>query len=484
MNTINTYARLPAEFYERIAPTPVRAPRLLLWNEPLARELQLDAQTLGDEETKAAIFAGNTVPPAFQPIALAYAGHQFGNFVGSLGDGRAHLLGEVIDRSGRGRELQLKGSGRTRFSRGGDGRCALGPALREFIMGEAMFGLRVPTTRSLCVVATGEAVQRERPQPGAVVTRVARSHLRVGTFQYFAARQNVAALQTLVDYALERLFSDVEVAPGAERTLAFFERVVAAQIATVTEWMRVGFIHGVMNTDNTSISGETIDFGPCAMMNAYHPGTVFSSIDHQGRYAFGNQPAILAWNMVRLAECLLPLLHEDTDKAVEVIRPRLEELPDRLDTARQTMMRTKIGLAELTPDAAALVNELLALMQQHQLDHTNTFAGLAPALEASADETTLPPALAPWVARWRAHIDTVGRRAEALALMRGANPLVIPRNHHVEAALAAGVAAKDMGPAEHLIQALRNPYEAGPQTAAYTDPPPDGDVGYQTFCGT
>jgi uncharacterized protein YdiU (UPF0061 family) len=484
MNTVNTYASLPADFYERIEPTPVSAPRLLFWNEPLARELELDPLRLHSEEEKAAVFAGNTTLPGFQPIALAYAGHQFGGFVPSLGDGRAHLLGEVIDRDGVGREIQLKGSGRTRFSRGGDGRCALGPAVRELVMGEAMFGLGVPTTRSLCVVATGETVRRERPQPGAVVTRVARSHLRVGTFQYFAARRNTTALRTLVDYAVERLFPDIEAAPGRERALAFFERVVAGQIATVTEWMRVGFIHGVMNTDNTSISGETIDFGPCAMLNAYHPKTVFSSIDEYGRYAFGNQPVVLAWNMARLAECLLPLLDEDDDRAVEMIGPRLHELPERLDSAGRSMMASKIGFARVGPDEESLVADLEALMQQHGLDYTNTFAALGDALEEADGATPLPSALDSWLGRWRSRLDAVGSRANASVLMRRANPRVIPRNHHVEAALSGVVERGDTGPVERLLEALRDPYTAGPGTAAYTDPPPDGDRDYQTFCGT
>jgi uncharacterized protein YdiU (UPF0061 family) len=482
---VNTYASLPAHFYERVEPTPVSAPRLLLWNEPLARELQLDSVGLGSAEQKAAVFAGNVALAGFQSIALAYAGHQFGGFVSSLGDGRAHLLGEVSDRNGVGREIQLKGSGRTRFSRGGDGRCALGPAVRELIMGEAMFGLGVPTTRSLCVVATGETVLRERPQPGAVVTRVARSHLRVGTFQYFAARRDAAALRTLVDYAVERLFPDISAAPGRERALAFFERVVAGQIATVTEWMRVGFIHGVMNTDNTSISGETIDFGPCAMMNAYDPNTVFSSIDVRGRYAFGNQPRILAWNMIRLAESLLPLLDDDDDKAVEIIQPRLHEIPDRIDTAWRSMMGTKIGLARGDdPYDASLVTDLLALMQQHGLDYTNTFASLDGALGAATTATAPPSVLDPWLARWKSRLDEAGSRTNAASLMRRANPRVIPRNHHVEAALAAIVDNADTGPAERLIEALRDPYDTGPQIDPYTDTPPDGDQGYQTFCGT
>lgn len=480
MNAVNTYARLPADFYERIAPTPVRAPQLLLWNEPLAAELELDRLELGSEDERAQVFAGNTVPASFEPIALAYAGHQFGHFVPSLGDGRAHLLGEVIDRDGNGRELQLKGSGRTSFSRGGDGRCVLGPAVRELIMSEAMFGLGVPTTRSLSVVATGEHVRREGPVPGAVVTRVARSHLRVGTFQYFAARQNTDAIRTLVDYAVERLFPDIDAAPGRERTLAFLDRVVSGQVATVTEWLRVGFIHGVMNTDNTAISGETIDFGPCAMMNAYHPETVFSSIDRYGRYAFGNQPKILAWNMVRLAECLLPLVDEDLDKAVEIVQPRLEEIAAQLEAADRSMMGKKIGLTEVGPEDAALIDELLVLMREHRLDYTNTFVGLAKALEEPGSDD-LPSTLGPWIARWRTR---VASREDAVALMRRTNPLVIPRNHHVEAALAAVTDSGDIAPTERLVAVMRDPYQAGPDTAAYADPPPGGDQGYQTFCGT
>jgi uncharacterized protein YdiU (UPF0061 family) len=472
---------LPSEFYERLAPTPVRSPRLLMWNERLASELQLE---LRDADEKAQVFAGNWTPPGFEPIALAYAGHQFGHFVPSLGDGRAHLLGEVIDREGRGQELQLKGSGRTRFSRGGDGRCAMGPAIREFLMSEAMFGLRVPTSRSLCVVATGETVLREEPQPGAIVTRVARSHLRVGTFQYFAARKNTSAVRTLVDYAIERLFPDVDAAPGPERALAFFERVVTAQIATVTDWMRVGFIHGVMNTDNTSISGETIDFGPCAMMNAFDPATVFSSIDRRGRYAYGNQPNIIVWNMVRLAECLLPLLHKDSEKAVESIQPRIDEVPDRLESAQRSMLGEKTGFARVTPEDLALLADLLKLMEEHALDYTNTFTALTDFLDGAIEGSAPPEPLAPWIPRWHARLDHVTSRAEANRLMQRANPVVIPRNHHVEAALAAVAEHGDTGPAESLLAVLRDPYHRGPESAAYTDPPPGGDQGYQTFCGT
>ncbi len=480
MNVVNTYARLPADFYERVAPTPAPAPQLLLWNERLADELQLGA--LSDADDRAEVFAGNKVLPDFEPIALAYAGHQFGHFVPALGDGRAHLLGEVVDREGRGRELQLKGSGPTRFSRGGDGRCVLGPAVREFIMSEAMFGLGVETTRSLCVVATGETVRRERFEPGAVVTRVARSHLRVGTFQYFAVRRNTEAISTLVDYAVQRLFPDVDAAPGRDRALAFFERVVAQQIATVTDWMRVGFIHGVMNTDNTAISGETIDFGPCAMMNAYHPDTVFSSIDRNGRYAYGNQSTILGWNMVRLAECLLPLVHENEEEAIAIVEPRLARIEDRLDAAWRSMMGAKIGIESVGDEETTLIDDLLTLMRQHELDYTNTFAALSNGLDAPA--AGLPPPVDPWLARWRARFTDAASRDRATAHMRRTNPLVIPRNHHVEAALASVAESGDTAVVDRLLTVLRDPYHAGGETFAYTDPPPGGDQGYQTFCGT
>ena len=320
----NSYAALPKQFYQRIVPSPVPKPRLFLFNAALARELGLDDELARDRDALARVFGGNELLPGSEPVALAYAGHQFGQFVPQLGDGRAHLLGEVLDARGRRRDLQLKGSGRTAYSRGGDGRCALGPAIREFVMSEALHALGVPTTRCLAVVTTGESVFRDHRLPGAVVTRVARSHLRVGTFEYFAARQDHDALRTLCDHAIGRHFPELADEPSAEeRYLALLDRVIDRQVRLVVEWMRIGFIHGVMNTDNTAISGETIDYGPCAMMSAYDPGTVFSSIDHGGRYAFGNQPMIVAWNLSRLAHCLVPLVADEADDAVDRLNPKL-----------------------------------------------------------------------------------------------------------------------------------------------------------------
>ncbi len=452
MELSNSYAELPDRFFQRIDPVPVAHPRLLLWNAPLAEALGIHETLPEDESAIAAWFAGNARLPGSEPLALAYAGHQFGHFVPQLGDGRAHLLGEVRDRSGRLWDVQLKGSGPTAFSRRGDGRCALGPAIREFIMSEAMHALGVPTTRTLAVVTTGEPVLRERRLPGAIVTRVAASHLRVGTFQYFAARRDQEALEALLDYAIQRHYPDLDRAP--DRASAFVRAVTARQIDLVVDWMRVGLIHGVMNTDNTAISGETIDYGPCAMLGIYDPETVYSSIDARGRYAFGNQPLIAGWNMARLAECLLP------PPEVESI---VAAYPQQLEAAWFAMMGKKLGIATVTEDDHDLVTSLLARLQQRRLDYTIAFQRL--------DD------LGEWSQRWRA-------RADALERMERANPLVIPRNHHVEAALEACVRDGDLEPTRRLLTVVRSPYTRLDATPDYQEPPPDGDAGYQTFCGT
>jgi uncharacterized protein YdiU (UPF0061 family) len=482
MEFVNTYAHLPERFFERTDPAKVRAPRLILWNEPLAEALGLPETLTSDREALASEFSGNEPLSGMAPLAMAYAGHQFGNFVPQLGDGRAHLLGELRDREGVGRDVQLKGSGPTAFSRGGDGRSALGPALREFIMSEAMHALGVPTTRSLAVVATGEPVMREQMLPGAVVTRVARSHLRVGTFQYFAVREDEAGLRTLADYAIARLFPTLSDAEGPERYAAFLDAVIEAQIELVMQWMRVGFIHGVMNTDNTALAGETIDYGPCAMMNAYDPATVFSSIDHRGRYAFGNQPAIIAWNLARFAETLLPLLADDDNEALERAQDRITAVPPALERAFSDMMGRKLGLPTVDAPQRELIAELLDRLRTTKADYTNTFDRLTRSLADEVLTGALREELGDdWIATW--HRNVVDRLVAAVT-MRRENPVVIPRNHHVEAVLAAVTDDLDPTPAEAFLEVLRAPYDVLPTTHEYRDPPPDGDRDYKTFCGT
>ena len=485
MELSNTFAELPGAFYERIRPTGVEQPRLLLFNEDLARELGFDDELAQDQQALARCFSGNELLPGSEPLAMAYAGHQFGHFVPSLGDGRAHLLGELVDRQGRRRDLQLKGSGRTSFSRGGDGRCALGPAIREFVMSEAMHALGVPTTRCLAVVTTGEQVYREEPLPGAVVARVAASHLRVGTFEYFAARRNLDALRTLCDFAVARHDPDLAAAPDEERPVALLERVMERQIRLVVEWMRVGFIHGVMNTDNTAISGETIDYGPCAMISAYDPRTVFSSIDMHGRYAFGNQPGIAAWNLARLALCLLPLVDSGRQAAAQRLDELLGSYEARFEAAWLAMMGRKIGLPDMCPGDGQLVTSLLERMEQRGLDYTQTFGLLTRAAGSEQAAREQEPDLGSWVHAWRTRLaDQASSPEQAQALMRQHNPLVIPRNHHVEAVIARCSGTLEAAPAEHLLGVLRSPYEELPTTAQYQDPPADGDRNYKTFCGT
>lgn len=488
MQLCNHYAALPKRFYERTPPVAARDPKLALWNAELAEQLQLPPELTEDEHKLAAIFGGNERLPGSEPIAIAYAGHQFGSFVPQLGDGRAHLLGDLRSREGRRFDVQLKGSGRTSFSRGGDGRCALGPAMREYIMSEGMHGLGVPTTRSLAVVKTGQPVQRETVQPGAVVTRVASSHLRVGTFEYFAVRKDTEALSTLLDFAVECHDPDLRNLEGRDRVLAFIDAVIGRQIKLVTQWMRVGFIHGVMNTDNTSISGETIDFGPCAMLGVFDPATVYSSIDHHGRYSYGNQPGIAAWNLARLAETLLPLIDEDQEAAIAAVQPVITGFASRFEASWRAMMRDKLGMTGPAEQNDALVTALLDRMLEKRLDYTVTFARLGDALagKPATDATDeLKADLGGWLTDWMATVDAQpDARPGALERMKVHNPLVIPRNHHVEAALAAAVEHDDLEPTHRFLRVLRAPYEPLDATSDYRDPPADGDRGYRTFCGT
>ena len=540
----NTYARdLDEGFHVRWQPAPAAAPSLLYLNGALARELGLEEpalQALGADggATAAGVFSGQALPDGAEPIAQAYAGHQFGGFSSQLGDGRALLIGEVIDRFGKRRDVAFKGSGRTPFSRGGDGKAAVGPMLREVLIGEALHALGIPTTRALAVVATGETVYRERALPGAVLTRVAASHLRVGTFQFFAARDDTDRVQRLADYAIARHDPGLLTATsgGSERVLAFFRAVAQRQARLIAQWMGVGFIHGVMNTDNMTISGESIDFGPCAFMEAYDPQTVFSSIDHGGRYAWGNQPAIARWNLARLAETLLPLLDEDSDQAVAQATKVLDAFPGWYATAQRQVWRAKLGLspagpqqvrpgphalpesvqaadgtglmtatppseshadtlADTAPDPRAEADDTLArdwldLLHRERVDFTQAWRHLADA--AAGNEAPLhalfasPDAAEPWLAHWRERLAADGQTPAArAAAMRRASPRIIPRNHRVEEALAAASDDSNLEPFDRLLQALRRPFDDHPDDDAYAEPAPaEVTARYQTFCGT
>jgi len=481
----NSYTRLPDRFFARLPPTPVKAPRLIRVNVPLARELGLDPDWLASPEG-VEVIAGNRIPDGADPIAQAYAGHQFGGFSPQLGDGRAILLGEVVDREGRRRDIQLKGSGPTPFSRRGDGRAALGPVLREYIVSEAMHALGIPTTRALAAVTTGEWVFREVALPGAVLARVASSHIRVGTFQFFAARQDVDGVKALADHAIARHYPDAAEAPNPYRAL--LERVIAAQADLVARWMLVGFIHGVMNTDNTAISGETIDYGPCAFMDAFHPMQVYSSIDHGGRYAFGNQPRIAAWNLARFAETLLPLLGADEDEAVASAQEVLGGFAPRFDAAWRAGLGRKVGLGELREGDGALIEDLLQRMADNRADYTLTFRRLADAVTGDDGVRACfadPAAFDAWAPAWRARLAAESMPPEARrAAMRAVNPAFIPRNHQVERAIAAAVESEDFAPFEALLAVLARPFEDQPEAADYALPPQPDEVVTQTFCGT
>jgi protein adenylyltransferase len=484
----NTYAALPANFFARVAPTPVTSPRLIKLNRPLALRLGLDPDRLESPEG-AEILAGKRVPDGAEPIAMAYAGHQFGHFVPQLGDGRAILLGEVIDADGVRRDIQLKGSGPTPFSRRGDGRAALGPVLREYIVSEAMAVLGIPTTRSLAAVLTGESVLRETALPGAVLTRVASSHIRVGTFQYFAARQDIEGVRRLADHVIARHYPDLA---GSERPyLALLSAVIARQADLVARWLLVGFIHGVMNTDNTSISGETIDYGPCAFMDHYDPAQVFSSIDEMGRYAYANQPRIAQWNLTRLAECLLPLISDDQDKAIAEAQAALGEFVEVFDNAYQAGLRRKLGLFTAREDDRVLAQDLLDAMARNQADFTLAFRRLGDAALGPDHDGAIrqlfadPTAYDEWSARWRQRLadepqDSTTRRTA----MRSVNPAFIPRNHRVEAVIEVAVNRDDFAPFEELLAVLSKPFEDQPAFSAYAVPPEPHERVLQTFCGT
>ncbi|MDR4503725.1 MAG: YdiU family protein [Candidatus Scalindua sp.] len=484
MNFSNTYACLNEVFYEKTRPTRVLDPHLFLWNSSLAEQLMIPDELKNDPVALAQVFSGNHIMPGSEPIATVYAGHQFGNFVPQLGDGRAHLLGEVLDRFGQRWDIQLKGSGPTLFSRGMDGRCAIGPAVREFIMSEAMSALGVPTTRCLAVVTTGEPVFRETPLPEAIVTRVASSHLRIGTFQFFAAQGDHQALKTLCSYTIERHYPELQ-EEGPNQYILFIDKVIERVIQLVVEWMRVGFIHGVMNTDNISISGETIDYGPCAMMGTYDPQTVYSSIDTMGRYAFGKQPGIAQWNIERFIECLLPLINADTNKAIDRVGPIITEFPNRFEQVYMKMIGKKLGLASFQQEDQKLIFSILDQLKKRRLDYTVTFDLLTKSLMSEAATSQMKSELGECFDFWKKRLNEQDATSqEVQELMRKHNPVVIPRNHHVEAVIQECEQTGDVTLVKKFLKVLRSPYEELEQTSQYQDLPSDGDKDYQTFCGT
>jgi serine/tyrosine/threonine adenylyltransferase len=493
-NFDNSYARLPERFHAAVFPEPVEAPVLIKFNAALAQEMRLELDA-DDAPRLAAFFSGNVLPSGSEPLAMAYAGHQFGNFVPQLGDGRAILLGEVVDEKGVRRDVQLKGAGPTPFSRRGDGRAALGPVLREYIVSEAMAGLGIPATRALAAVATGEGVQRETVLPGAVFVRVAASHVRIGTFQYFAARGDNEAVRTLADYVIDRHYPALRQAGNPY--LALLEAVSTRQAELIARWLGVGFIHGVMNTDNMTVSGETIDFGPCAFLDDYDPMKVFSSIDQQGRYAYRNQPGIGQWNIARLAECLLPLLDADEEKAVEAANGVLKAFGEQFQAAWLSVFSRKIGIAA-TPEAGDgdLIQALLSAMHEGRADFTLTFRRLTAlaVAERSGDaqarldaEAAFLESFAPWdkaesfLPLWRARL--AREKGDVSALMGRVNPALIPRNHRIEEAITAAMAG-DLSLFETLVAAVADPLTDRPEFAALTQAPRDEERVLRTFCGT
>lgn len=471
-NLHHSYASLPGDFGFPVEPTPVREPKLVLLNRALSRELGLDPETLAEPQN-AGWFTGNEPLPGARPLAQAYAGHQYGHFV-RLGDGRAHLLGEQITPSGQRFDIQLKGSGPTPYSRRGDGRAAIGPMLREFMISEAMHALGIPTTRSLAVATTGEMIFRDGPVPGAVLTRVASSHIRVGTFEWAAATGNRENLLAIANYTRARHYPKI---PAGDH-VGLYRSIVRIQAELIARWQLVGFVHGVMNTDNMALSGETIDYGPCAFMDHYDPATVFSSIDHHGRYAYANQPRIAQWNLAQLASAMLPLFHQDQDAAITIAREILDDFPDLYQSRWLDGMRNKFGLFGTHSQDQSLAEDFLTILHQRHLDYTNAFADLTRGIDPSAG-------CQGWFSRWQ---DRLGSQSqswdESCALMRQHNPAYIPRNHKVEEALAAASEAGDTGPLEALLEIVARPYDHDAVHPGYNQPAPSGDHPYRTFCGT
>ncbi len=484
----NSYAKLPERFFARIVPTKVKKPKLVIINEQLANSLELNPDMFRSQ-LGAEILAGNHVPDGAEPLAMAYAGHQFGGFVPQLGDGRAILLGEIIDSNGARQDIHLKGAGRTPYSRGGDGRAPLGPVLREYIVSSFMNTLSIPTTRSLAVVTTGEEVFREDVLPGAILTRVAESHLRIGTFEYFAVRRDIEALEILVSFAIERHFPEFLGDPHPAKNL--LEGVLRRQSRLVAKWISVGFIHGVMNTDNTSIAGETIDYGPCAFMDTYRSDRVFSSIDHAGRYAFMNQPDIMQWNLTQLAQCLLPLIDEQTERAVSIAKDIISRFPEIFAEDLGREFSHKLGLACEPSTALSIAFELLKLMSDHSADFTLTFRHLADAV--LGDEATgmflqqfeQPVAVRDWLKEWRSHI-TLENDALVTAQQKllTANPAVIARNHLVEQVIRSAEDHGDFAPFHDLMAELAEPFKERPDQSKYARPPSPAEEVKMTFCGT
>ena len=474
----NTYSKLSKTFIEDIKPTPVHDPELVILNEQLAKELNLDFSKTKEKDLSL-LFSGNSLPDGTNTIAQAYAGHQFGHFT-MLGDGRAVLLGEHIANKNNRFDIQFKGSGRTSFSRGGDGRAALGPMLREYIISEAINTLNIPTTRSLAVVKTGEKVVRENLLEGAILTRVASSHLRVGTFQYIAARQNIEDLNTLVDYTIERHYPQIK--SSKTKALDLLNLVMEKQCLLVVDWMRVGFIHGVMNTDNMTISGETIDYGPCAFMDQYHPKTVFSSIDKFGRYAYSNQPPITKWNLARFAECLIPLIDKNEEASIKIATDVIDNFQNIYEKKWLNMMRDKLGLFGEDKNDRKLIDDLLNWMEKHKIDYTNTFCHL---MEIKIDDNTYKEeAFITWFEEWkkRSKLNNSSKEKQ-IELMKKNNPIVIPRNHKVEEALSEAYSG-NLEKMNKLNNVLKNPYSNQEDISEYQVPAPMTDEKYQTFCGT
>ena len=475
----NTYSKLPEYFISNTSPVPVKSPELIILNDNLAKELGLNFSLI-DKKDLSKLFSGNSLPEGSKAISQAYAGHQFGHFT-MLGDGRAVLMGEHISKNNERFDIQFKGSGKTPFSRNGDGRAALGPMLREYIISEAMHALNIPTTRSLAVVKTGEDVMRENTLQGAILTRVASSHLRVGTFQFIAARKSEKELKTLINYTINRHYPNIK--QSKNQALEFLKVMIKQQTNLVINWMRVGFIHGVMNTDNMAISGETIDYGPCAFMDTYDPQTVFSSIDQFGRYSYSNQPNITKWNLARFAECLIPLIDPNKDKAIEIATETINNFDKNYEIKWINMMRDKLGLFGQDPKDLVLILDLLTWMHKNKADYTNTFCILmnenVQKNKIYEDENFII-----WKKRWKERLKLNNNNPEKfLKLMRSVNPLIIPRNHKVEEALEAAN-NNDLSPLIKLIKILEKPYDKQQENIDYQSPAPLGNKKYQTFCGT